>query len=303
MLPASAFVQAPRRSDHLAVYRLRRRQVEKALGAYAEQIKVLLFNAGGTDSADEILSALGASIAEIRERTRLELAAACASVDLLITQQAEVQFAECQKQVRAKFQFFLREYDKLENTLNPIHLRMVDEIMRCHASSIYSATRYAGEGRTISFYHIFNMQVREAADEMASPAINGLKTLLKELAETWGAKRADTKQSRTYVNDLIGTIDRKLKEFVERAETVGDTTFRSVFEDDDELWRDCLSQRGLGSGYRDRVGNVINEWFQHHREVPKKVDREIQRAWVQLFSLGQMRLPLASGQVLIAPSD
>jgi hypothetical protein len=264
-------------------YRLRRRQVEKALGAYAEHVKVMLFNAGGADSADEILDAFGARISEIRELARRELTEACASVDLLITQQAEVQFAECQRQVREKFEFFLKEYGRLDDTMNPIHLRMVEEIMRCHASSIYSATRYAGEGRTINFYHIFNMQVREAADEMAMPAVSGLKTLMKELGDNLGAKRSDTKQSRTYVTDLIGTIDRKLKEFVEKAEVAGDFVFRPVFEADEDLWRDCLRQRGQGSGYRDRVGNVITEWFRHHRDVPKKIDREIQKAWAATF--------------------
>lgn len=207
------------------------------------------------------------------------MADACASVDLLITQQAEVQFAECQRQVRTKFEFFLKEHTRLDEPMTPIHMRMVDELMRCHASSIYSATRYAEQGRTINFYHIFNMQVRESADEAATPAVSGLKTLLKELREAWDPKRPDTKQSRTYVADLISTIDRKLKEFVERAETVGETTFRPVFEEDDELWRDCLKQRGQGSGYRDRVSKVINDWFHAHRDVPRKVDREVQKAW------------------------
>jgi transcriptional regulator with XRE-family HTH domain len=264
-------------------YRLRRRQVEKALGPYAEDTKVLLFNAGGADRADDMLDAFGARIREMRELVREELEEACISVDLLIAQQAEAQFEECQRQVRAKFEFFLKEYGTLEDTMTPIHLRTVDEIMRCHASSIYSATRYAGQGRTISFYHIFNMQVREVADEMATPAVNGLKTLLKELAENWGANRPDTLQARTYIMDLIGTIDRKQREFVEAAEADGDSTFRPVFEADLELWHDCLSQRGLGSGYRDRVGAVIRGWFHGHREIPKKVDSEIHKAWGSTF--------------------
>ena len=263
-------------------YRRRRRQVEKALGTFAEHIEVLMFNAGGTDNADEILASFGTRIRDIREDVRRELAAACASVDVLITQQAEVQFAECQRQVRTKFDYFLKEHTRLEGPMTPIHQRMVDEIMRCHASSIYSATRYTGQGRTINFYHIFNMQVRESADEMATPAVNGLTTLLKELREAY-PKRPDTKQSRTYVSDLIGTIDRKRKEFVERAEAVGDTTFRPVFEEDGDLWRDCLKQRGQGSGYRDRVGKVIQEWFHAHREVLKKVDIEIQKSWNATF--------------------
>ncbi len=264
-------------------YRLRRRQVEKALGPYAEHVKVLLFNAGGSDSANETLDSLGARISEIRELARRDLSEACTSVDLLIAHQADAQFSECQKQVRAKFNFFLKEYSKLDDTMNPIHLRMVEEIMRCHASSIYSATRYAGEGRTINFYHIFNMQVREAADEMATEAVKGLKTLLKELAAAWDPDRADTKQSRIYVNDLIGTIDRKFREFVEEAETTGDTMFRPVFESDDDLWQACLSQRGLGGGYRDRIGNVITNWFRNHRDVLKKVDNEIAEAWASTF--------------------
>jgi len=59
------------------------------------------------------------------------------------------------------------------------------------------------------------------------------------------------------VTDLITTIDRKLSEFIERAETRSDTTFRPVFEADEQLWRDCLSQRGLGDGYRERIGVVM----------------------------------------------
>jgi hypothetical protein len=264
-------------------YRLRARQVEKALGSHADHVKVLLFNADSTDSADEVLDSLGARISEIRELARKELSEACTSVNVLITQQAEVQFAECQRQVREKFNFFLRKYARLDDPLNPIHLRMLEEIVGCHASSIYSATRRAGEGRTINFYHIFGMQIREVADEMASPATGGLRALLEELAETWGAKHTNTKQSRTYINDLINTIDRKMKEFVEAAQTGGDAIFRPAFEADEELWEACLKQRGLGSGYRDRVGSVINEWFRHHRDVPKKVDREIQKAWASTF--------------------
>jgi transcriptional regulator with XRE-family HTH domain len=263
-------------------YLRRARQVQKALAGDASNIDVFLFDAM-VDSPDDALIRMWGRIGEIRDVVRQEMLAACDSVDVLINQQAKVQFEECQRRVREKFEWFIKEFRVLEQPMTPIYIGVLEEVMACHASSIYSATRYSGEGRTVSFYHIFNMQVRESANGMAAPAVSGLKTLLREMRDNWDPKRTDTKQSRTYIRDLIMSIDRKLKDFVEHAQSIGDISFRPFFENDEELWVDCLKQRGQGSGYRDRVAKVIKQWFTDHKEVLKRVDKEIQKAWQEVF--------------------
>ncbi len=274
-------------------YLRRTRQVQKALAGDASNVGIFLFDAMA-DDPDDALSRIWNRIGEIRDVIRKEMTAACDSVDVLINQQAKVQFEECQRRVKEKFEWFIKEHRTLEQSMTPIYIGVLEEVMACHASSIYSATRYSGEGRTVSFYHIFNMQIRESANGMAAPAISGLKTLLREMRDNWDPKRTDTKQSRIYIRDLVTSIDRKLKDFVERAQAIGDISFRPFFENDEELWVDCLKQRGQGSGYRDRVAQVIKHWFTDHKEILRRVDREIQKAWDEVF-IGWVREVIGQG--------
>jgi hypothetical protein len=50
------------------------------------------------------------------------------------------------------------------------------------------------------------------------------------------------------------------------------------------LWRECLQQRGQAGlyhvgRYRDRVAGVLEKWFDEHRNVLQKVEKELQNAW------------------------
>ena len=78
-------------------------------------------------------------------------------------------------------------------------------------------------------------------------------------------------------------MNLKHTEFLTQTAAIGEATLQGLMEQDHAFWQACVNERGLGSGYRQRVAEVVEKWFDTHPEVTKKLDKRVQDAWNKVF--------------------
>jgi hypothetical protein len=216
---------------------------------------------------------------------RVKIASFNEAVESLIDNQEEAQFRETQRKIRDKVLGFIGRHGTVGRQLKPTYLKLVKALSEGHASSVWSATKNDGHGRTINVYHYFGTYARQDARTRSLEAIHGLKELMQELFSHPEMKRPDMRRSKKFIAELLEGVNLKHSEFLGQTSTIGETTLQALMENDHEFWRTCVDQRGHGLGYRDRVATVVEKWFDEHPEVTRKLDRRIQDAWNEVFIL------------------
>jgi transcriptional regulator with XRE-family HTH domain len=274
-------------SDRTQGYEIRRRQVKKVLGTDADHIDVLFFDAE-SDSADDLRLELLSKIANLRRMARNDIERWSEDVDDLIDNQEAAQLRETQRKVREKIEGFIERHGQMPKALKPIYLRLVRGLSEAHASSVWSATKNEGYGRSINIYEYFGVYARQDARSRTLPSMSGFDELLEELLTHPDMKRSDMRRSRKFVAEVMEAAKQKHLEFLKQTQTVGEATLQPLLESEHKFWQDCINQRGLGGGYRNRVTAIVEKWFDDHPEVTRKLERRIQDTWNEIF-IGWLR--------------
>src|SRR5580692_3600735 len=269
-------------TDRNQGYEVRGRQVKKVLGGDAEYIDVLFFDAE-TDLADDLRLKLLSQIGILRGMVRAEILKRSDDVADLIGNQEAAQFRETQRKVREKIEGFIERHDQIPRPLKPIYLKLVKGLEGAHASSVWSATKNEGYGRSIDIYEHFGVYARQDVRARTLRAMSGFEELLNELLGHPDMKGADMRRSRKYIADVLEAAKHKHLEFLKQTQTVAESTLQPLLQPEHSFWQACISQRGLGAGYRGRVTAVVEKWFDDNPEVTKKLERRIQNAWNETF--------------------
>jgi len=177
--------------------------------------------------------------------------------------------------VRGKVTSFLRRRRNIEELPRPTYTRLVKALTEVNASSLWSVTRNAGQGRSINVFDFFGFYVREDSKTRTDPFIHGLTEILTDLRD-----ESSTRRSKKYIDELLENLRLKQTEFLKQTEQIGAATLQGAIEGETELWKLCLAEWGLGSGrYKQRVAEIIEKWFDGHKAFSKRLDQRIQEAW------------------------
>ena len=83
--------------------------------------------------------------------------------------------------MRGKVTSFLRRRRNIEELPRPTYTRLVKALTEVNASSLWSVTRNAGQGRSINVFDFFGFYVREDSKTRTDPFIHGLTEILTDL--------------------------------------------------------------------------------------------------------------------------
>jgi hypothetical protein len=86
------------------------------------------------------------------------------------------------------------------------------------------------------------------------------------------------------LNDVYQTLETTKdelsdwrQEFLKKALSVGRTIFKPHLDEAADLWARCVARRGGGSGYRDDIADMVQNWFETNPEL-NKVRRKLEGA-------------------------
>jgi len=172
------------------------------------------------------------------------------------------------------------DYRKLPPSIRPAHTRLVREIKVSHASTIAAAAVRDGSWYNLDMHHILGSGVREDANLRTS----GIMTKIEGRLDGLRNKFASTPEAIALVDTLAEDMEDWRQEFLTRALSIGRNTYKPFFEDDDDLWKELIDFYGQGSGYRDKIADRVERWFEASEldAVRSAIDARLEKAWKEL---------------------
>jgi transcriptional regulator with XRE-family HTH domain len=261
-------------------YAFRTRQIMDTFQtAGIPNIPILFFNET-EDNAPKVWNDLSQNVEIVRRRQleRLDRFTGLAkelqtNADAHRIQQARVTLAE--EAVAIAF-----DYRKLPPSIRPPQRRLIREIKISHASTIAAAAVRDGSWYNLDMHHIVGAGVREDANLRTADLIKKIEGRLDGLRN----KFASTPEAVALVDTLAEDLEDWRQEFLTRALSMGRNTYKPHLEDDDNLWAELVQLYGQGSGYRDRIADRVERWFEgvELNAVRSKIDNRLEKAWREL---------------------
>lgn len=261
-------------------YAFRTQQILDSLDATdIPHVPILFFNEA-EDNAAQIWTDLCQNLDVVRRRQvdRLERFTGLATelqtnADAHRIQQARVTLAQEAVAIAA-------DYRRLPPSIRPAHARLVREIKVSHASTIAAAAVRDGSWYNLDMHHIVGTGVREDANLRTSGIITKIEGRLDALRNNF----ASTPEAVALVDTLAEDIEDWRQEFLTRALSIGRNTYKPSFESDDGLWEELVQFYGQGQGYRDKIADRVERWFEGPEldAVRAKIDSRLEKAWKEL---------------------
>lgn len=289
VLPRADEPESVRRDDSSYVdnraegYALKCKQISERLGDVADKLAIQFFDAR-KDEPQPIHDHIMSRVEAIRRSTRDEIARLDVVVDNLIADVGQAHFKNTQNRVREKISHILKmEKETMEKPAAPTWLKLVRAIDRFHASSVWSITRGNGEGRSIDVYQVFAEFLREDAKERTTRPTMVLRTLLEELLSHEDMRRAQMRQSKSFVSEIIAMIDRQHEAFLKKCGPLGQGSLKQAFQQDTAFWDQCAQLWGQGGGFRAEISKRVEQWFRRHPKITERLDDRLQDLWNETF--------------------
>jgi hypothetical protein len=155
-----------------------------------------------------------------------------------------------------------------------VHESLLSATGSAHWKTVYAAIVRKGEWPKLDYAHQLSHGARRIATQIAEPKLNGLKAIATNLLQD---------NQFTDAHDLVQQTVRILEDgfdnLVRKVQLVGASIHADEMSIDDDFWRDCSNESGLG--YRDRIIDRDRQWFerQHHGAADIRVLEVIRENW------------------------
>lgn len=261
-------------------YAYRTRQILDSFDASnIPHIPILFFNEV-EDNAAEVWDELCLNVEVVRRRQLERLERFTHLAGELLTNTDAHRIHQARVTLAKEAVAIARDYRKLPSLVRPAHYRLVREIKASHPSSIAAAAVREGAWYNLDMHHILGAGVRADANLRTSDLIKKMEGRLDGLK----SKFAFTPEATALVETLAEDLEDWRQEFLTRALSVGRNTYKPFFEDDDGLWEELVNFYGQGPGYRDKIADRVQHWFERPElnVVRSTIEKRLERAWKEL---------------------
>jgi transcriptional regulator with XRE-family HTH domain len=259
-------------------YFIREDQIQHALAAHNVREVPTFFYDAMRDKPQTMWKSLNQQVAAIRrgyeERARRLVAASAALIDNADAARSQ----EARAQISAAIDRIVASYGQLPTASRPAHQNLIEQVRDGHSSSIAASMNRRGAWTNFSVHHMLGVGVRADANARTSDLIVRIDAQLVDLGQQFD-QLADVRQLLAALRDELNDCRQ---EFLTQALTIGGEAFKSYLDDAHELWRQCMTRWGQGSGYRKDVADIVQRWFEETVELQdarRSVDKSLQQAW------------------------
>jgi transcriptional regulator with XRE-family HTH domain len=244
------------------------------------KIPVLFFNSS-TDSGEPIWAAICNQIGKIRQEQALRVQRLSLSAVDLITNCNVAKTRQARKVVSQTMREVAQRLEVLPPMIRPAHKNLIDQIVSGHQSSIAAAVSRKGVWYNFPMDQMIGVGVRYDANLRTNDLFVRLDEQIAGLMDKY-ALLGDVRQTLGSTKDDL--IDWR-QEFLKSTESIGKTIFKPHFDQAGGLWARCIARRGKGSGYRDDIAQMIQDWFETYPEpdgARQKVEKALNAEWNEL---------------------
>jgi transcriptional regulator with XRE-family HTH domain len=262
-------------------YAIKEGHIERAWTKHdLPQIPTLFLNAS-TEDPNSIWTALCSQLDHMRalEVQRVKSLSEAAddlitNCDIAKTRQARAEIAKTMHEVTARL-------NHLPPTVRAAHANLVEQIVAGHASSIAAAANRKGSWLNFPMDHILGVGVRRDAYLRSHEYLIRIDEQLSGLADRF-QQLSDVRRSLEVIRD---DLKNWRQEFLVNVYTIGKTLHKPHLEAAAQLWLECQSRWGAGSGYRSDIAALVQTWFENDpglAQMRQSLESSINSAWREL---------------------
>jgi hypothetical protein len=214
----------------------------------------------------------------LREADRTHITIASRALTKLLANARDQAIQVARQAVSRDVQLALRQLDLVDfSSIRPqdLLLKQVDE---AHPGSVRAMTRRQGLWRNLSLdLHLSDGAAKVARTCSREPILklSGALSLIES--------RVEVSEAQGLIQQVRSAIDESRVQFVGEARSIALTTLWGPLHADVTLWADCENQWRRGKGFRSRVVEILNGWFESNSDRTDDFSDRLQAAWQQRF--------------------
>jgi transcriptional regulator with XRE-family HTH domain len=266
-------------------YSLKRMQVENDLSASdLPEIPMLFFNAQSDAPAtirDDLLGQLN-HMREIAADRLLDLSAA---VDEILANHEQQLLVFAVEEVAKRLRTFLMAHRKLGARERLAHQDAMTTIRNVrYASTLWAATRRNGDYSGLNVMHQVGVGAARDAVLRSARWFSSLEDTLKALKQDSGLDIA----ARTIEQIGKSAADSRIA-FLEAVQRAGMEVYHEPLAGS-EVWSACAAEWGRGPGFKVRVADKLDDWFNNRDDLKERLDDMVGTLWETAVIAPLMRL-------------
>ncbi len=245
-----------------------------------QKLTIGFFNAFGDDPA-RLRGLIMESLRKIREGFRTRISETITSARSLVENHEKEQVQEVLRSAAGMIATWISKNRNVPALSGHIHDSLMSQIHSSYAATVRATIRREGEWRNLSYGHHLGFGARRLA-------VLALQPLLQTFLVTADIMAADPQF--TEASDLIQQSRRVLEsafeDLLRKAQLMGLTVFTDALKLDPSLWSNCESEWGQGPGYRDRVADRNQQWFnaESRRDLEQELWEVVTREWASALN-------------------
>jgi transcriptional regulator with XRE-family HTH domain len=240
-----------------------------------QKLSIGFFNAFGDDPA-RLRGLIMESLGKIRQAFRTRIDEAIKSARSLVENHEKEQVQEVLRSAAGMIATWISKNRNVPALSGHVHDSLMSQIHSSYAATVRAAVRREGEWRNLSYGHHLGFGARRLA-------VLALQPLVQRFLDTADIMAADPQFAEA--GDLIQqsrrVIESAFEDLLRKAQLMGLTVFKEALKQDPSLWVNCENEWGRGPGYRDRVADQNQKWFnaEPRRDLEQELWEVVTREW------------------------
>lgn len=271
-------------------YQIKLGQIEDALQKIGlAGIEAFAFDASADDPSDLTRFVLE-RIAKVRKVQADAAEATIVAIDQMIDNRAEAAALAALEAVSKTLNRFADRNLPMRGARRPAYERLLSAVTSLHARTVWATTRRAGRFWNFDVFQYLGDGAAAEAKLRTAEVIAGLTAIVEsdlgdpELASAGG-----------FLSQVRANVARWEADFVNAARHHAVAVYSQPLGRAHSVWDSCEREYGLGrNGYRERVAQILRDWFDEKVELREELERRVVRAWETSFIVP---LKQATGQI------
>lgn len=258
-------------------YEVKGEEVQLALHRSGlSSLPVAFFNAA-EDEPQALRSFILGRIEAVREWQRETLREIIKGATALLANYEKDQAREIMQLAARSLQTWIDNNAKLPtSTKRHVHDSLVSAISAAHPRTIYAAIVRDGDWWNLNYAHQLSHGARRIATTLVEPKLKDFKAIATNLLQD-----DEFADAHGLVQQTVRAVETGFDGVLRKAQLVGESVHADEMRNDQDFWTECGSEWGRGKGYRERINEHNEGWFEekHPGEADEWVLATVTEAW------------------------
>ncbi len=271
--------------DDAEGYAFKQMQVENELAAEDLAGVPMVFYNVQSDDAAPVRNALFDQLSRMRSTVEARLFDLCAAADEVMKNHEAQALTAAMEEVAERLNSFLHTHPSLPARERHSYSEALTTIRGVrYAATLWAATRRNGEYSGLNIVHNIGVGAAKDARLRSERWFTSLKDYLAVLKEDEGLQLA------------VKTIDQMGRSatttrtaYLEAVQRAGMEVYREPLSQS-PIWGQCAGHWGAGPGFKMRVANDLEAWFEKRNDLKDKLEEITNTLWDQLVIAPMRRL-------------